>query len=71
MPSSWRTCANFFGSARRRSLIVARSAAIPASVKTRAVDGHRCQTNPRQPAALIPGSRKGIEGSCHLGGMRA
>jgi hypothetical protein len=34
MPSSWRTWANVFGSAKRRSCIIARNAVSPTSVKT-------------------------------------
>jgi len=55
MPSSWRICANFIGSARRRSLIIARRALIPNWVKTsrgkRSLSSSRISPRSRRPLA--------------------
>ena len=58
MPSSWRTWANFFGSAKRPSIIIARSDARPASVKT-SVGNVPVLVDPHQAAVeQTPGDRR-------------
>src|SRR5271166_129401 len=65
MPSSWRTWANFFGSASRRSAIIVRSSASPASVKNNR-GGRRpvsSRISPRSRSPLAIGDSFGLPAS--------